>query len=102
MKKEEASLKLSLERIISLERDACKKMQEDGAKELENARSSWQYAEKNEFRKREQKLIPKIKREAAKMIEEKLRKLKEKHNDEKLRLERESARELQSYKLELY
>ena len=102
LKKEEASLKLSLERIISLERDACKKMQEDGAKELEKAKSSWQYSEKNEFRKREQKLIPKIKREAAKMVESKLRQLREKHNDEKLRLEREAARELQSYKLELY
>ena len=102
MKKEEASLKLSLERIVSLERDACKKMQYDGAKELEKAKSSWQYSEKNDFRKREQKLIPKIKREAAKMVESKLRKLSEKHNDEILSLERESARELQSYKLELY
>lgn len=102
LKKEEASLKLSLERIISLERGACKKLQEDGAIELEKARSSWQYAEKNHFRKREQKMIPKIKREAAKMVESKLRKLSEKHTDEIRSLERESARELQSYKLELY
>ncbi len=102
LQKEEASMKLCLERIISLERDTCKKMQEDGANELEKAKSSWQYSEKNDFRKREQKLIPKIKREAAKMVESKLRKLSEKHNDEIRSLERESARELQSYKLELY
>jgi len=102
LKKEEASLKLSLERIISLERDACNKLQEDGANELEKAKSNWLYSEKNEFRKREQKLIPKIKREAAKMVESKLRKLSEKHNDEIRRLERETASELQSYKLELY
>lgn len=102
LKKEEASLKLSLDHIISLEKEACNKIQEDGANELEKAKSSWQYSEKNDFRKREQKLIPKIKREAAKMVESKLRKLSEKHNDEIRSLERESARELQSYKLELY
>ena len=99
LKKEEASLKLSLERIISLERNACKKMHQDGIAQLEKAKSSWQYSEKNDFRKREQKLIPKIKREAAKMVESKLRKLSEKHSDEIQSLEREMARELQSYKL---
>ncbi len=99
--KEEASLTLSLERIISVERDNCKRLQEDGAKELEKAKTTLLYSEKNEFRKREQK-IPKIKREAAKMVEVKLRKLSEKHNDEIRSLERETARELESYKLELY
>jgi hypothetical protein len=100
--KKEASLKLSLERVISVERDTCKKLQEDGAKELEKAKSNWLYSENNEIRKREQKLIPKIKRDAAKMVELKLRKLSEKHKDEIRSLERETARELESYKLELY
>ena len=70
--KEELSLKLALERVITMERDTCNKLQEDGAKELAKAKANWLYSEKNEFRKREQKLIPKIKREAAKMVELKL------------------------------
>ena len=100
--KEELSLKLALERVITMERDTCNKLQEDGAKELAKAKANWLYSEKNEFRKREQKLIPKIKREAAKMVELKLRKLSEKHSDEIRSLERETAREVESYKLELY
>ena len=102
LKKEEATLKRNLERIIRLGRETCKKLEEDGTVELEKAKSNWQYSEKNEFRKMEQKMIPKIKKDVAKMIELKLKKLTEKHEDEIRSLEREAAKELQSYKLELY
>lgn len=100
--KEEVTLKLRLERIISSERETIKKLEEDGTKELETVKASWLHSEKNEFKRMERKLIPKIKIETAKMVESKLKKLSEKNNDELRRLQREAAGELQSYKLERY
>ena len=100
--KKESSLKLRLERIISNEREAIKKIKEEGTKELEKAKAHFLYTEKNDFKKKEPKLIVKIKLEAAKMIEAKLQRLKDKHNDELGKLKRDADLEIKNYKLELY
>jgi hypothetical protein len=95
-------LKLRLERIISNEREAIKKIKEEGTKELEKAKAHFLYTEKNDFKKKEPKLIVKIKLEAAKMIEAKLQRLRDKHNDEIGKLKRDADLEIKNYKLELY
>ena len=100
--KKHSSLKLRLERIISNEREAIKKIKEEGTKELEKAKAHFLYTEKNDFKKKEPKLIVKIKLEAAKMIEAKLQRLKDKHNDEIGKLKRDADLEIKNYKLELY
>ena len=100
--KKYSSLKLRLERIISNERVAIKKIKEEGTKELEKAKAHFLYTEKNDFKKKEPKLIVKIKLEAAKMIETKIQRLKDKHNDELAKLKRDADMEIKNYKLELY
>jgi hypothetical protein len=100
--KKHSSLKLRLERIISNEREAIKKIKEEGTKELEKVKAHFLYIEKNDFKKKEPKLIVKIKLEAAKMIEAKLQRLKDKHNDELGKLKRDADLEIKNYKLELY
>ncbi|KAL7550907.1 hypothetical protein ACHAWF_014117 [Thalassiosira exigua] len=95
-------IQTDIEKMSTSERDMCEKLKRDGSRELEEAKKSWQQAEKEELKKRDQKLSPKLKRDAAKAVEPKLRQLMERNKEEIERLERESARELDYNKLELY
>lgn len=100
--KKEMSLKLVIERINESEKDMCERLQIEGLKDIENAQRSWQQAELQDLKRREQQLSPKLKRDAAKAVEPKLRKMMDIHEEEVGRLQRESTRELDSFKLELF
>ena len=80
----------------------CERLKGEGVRELENAKKSWQQAEKDELKKRDQKISLKLKQDAAKKIEPKLRELIENHKEEAERLQREANRELDYYRLKLY
>ena len=102
LEKKEVSLQAEIERIAKSEKATSERLKKDSIQELEDAKKRWHQAERDEFKKREQKLSPKLKRDAAKAVEPKIRQLMEKHQEEIDRLQRESARELDSYKLELF
>ena len=97
-----SSLEAEIIKTTTLEREMCERLNGEGAQELENAKKSWQQAEKDELKKRDQKMSLKLKQDAAKKIEPKLRELMENHKEEAERLQREANRELEYYRLELY
>ena len=102
LEKEASSLVAEITKTTASEREMCERLKGEGAQELENAKKSWQQAEKDELKKRDQKISLKLKQDAAKKIEPKLRELMENHKDEAERLQREANRELDYYRLELY
>ena len=102
LEKKVVSLQSDIERTAKSEQDICERLKREGAQALEDAKKSWQQSEKEELKKRDQKMSPKLKRDAAKAVEPKLRQLMERNKEDIERLEREAARELDCYKLELY
>ncbi len=102
LEKEASSLVAEITKTTTSEREMCERLKGEGAQELENAKKSWQQAEKDELKKRDQKISLKLKQDAAKKIEPKLRELMENHKEEAERLQREANRELDYYRLELY
>lgn len=95
-----ARLQLDIEKTVDC--SMCESLRRDGSQALLDANKSWAQAEKEEIKRREQRLSPKLKAQAAKAIEPKLRQLMERNKDDLDRLEREASRELDCYKLELY
>ena len=90
------------EKATRSEQEMCERLKRDGAQDLEQAKTSWAQAEKNELNARDRRISGKLKKDAAKKVEPKLKQLMEGHKEELERLEREAARELDVYKLELY
>ena len=97
-----SSLEAEIIKVTTSEREMCERLKGEGAQELEIAKKSWQQAEKDDLKKRDQKRSLKLKQDAAKKIEPKLRELMENHKGEAERLQREANRELDYYRLELY
>lgn len=95
-----ARLQLDIEKTVDC--SMCESLRRDGSQALQDANKSWAQSEKEEIKRREQRLSPKLKAQAAKAIEPKLRQLMERNKEMDLRLEREASRELDCYKLELY
>ena len=91
-----------IERLSKAEEEICDRVRKDGQRNLEEASMSWQHLEREEIKKRDQKISPKLKRDAAKAVEPKLRLMMEKNKEKITRLEREKARELDCYRLHLY
>jgi len=100
LEKKVARLQLDIEKTVDC--SMCESLRRDGSQALQDAKKSWAQAEKEEIKRREQRLSPKLKAQAAKAIEPKLRQLMERNKEMDLRLEREASRELDCYKLELY
>ena len=80
----------------------CESLRRDGSQALQDAKKSWAQTEKEEIKRREQRLSPKLKAQAAKAIEPKLKTRMERNKEDLDRLEREASRELDCYKLELH
>jgi len=95
-----ARLQLDIEKTVNC--SMCESLRRDGSQALQDAKKNWAQTEKEEIKRREQRLSPKLKAQAAKAIEPKLRQLMERNKEMDLRLEREASRELDCYKLELH
>lgn len=80
----------------------CERMHQDGRVDLQQAKRSWQQAEEADLNRREHKLSAKLKKDAAKAVEPKLKHLMEMNTEELARLQRQSAREIDSYRVELF
>ena len=93
---------MALDKLTSSESETCERMYREGANELQHCKKSWQQAEENDLKNREKKLAPKLRKDAAKKVEPRLRQLMEENTEELARLQRQSARELDSYKMELH
>lgn len=102
LEKEASSLVAEITKTTTSEREMCERLKGEGVRELENAKKSWQQAEKDELKKRDQKISLKLKQDAAKKIEPKLRELMKNHEEDAERLQREANRELDYYRLKLY
>jgi len=102
MEKQVTSFQVELERATTSEKEMCERLRADGTRTLEDARKMWQQAEKDELKKKDNKTSIKLKKDAAKAVESKLRQLIERNKEEIERMEREAERELEFYKLELY
>lgn len=100
LEKKVARLQLDIEKTVDC--SMCESLRRDGSQALLDANKSWAQAEKEEIKRREQRLSPKLKAQAAKAIEPKLRQFMERSKDDLDRLEREASRELDCYKLELH
>mmetsp|Transcript_12305 Transcript_12305/g.26603 ORF Transcript_12305/g.26603 Transcript_12305/m.26603 type:complete len:479 (-) Transcript_12305:737-2173(-) len=97
-----AKLQADIERTVKSQREIDERLKLDGMHDLKKAWKGWKNAEREELKKSDQKMSPKLKRDAAKVVEPKLRQLMEKNKEEIARLERESKMELDRHKLELY
>lgn len=102
MEKQVDSMQAEISQLALSENEICNKLRADGARDLDDARKMWQQAEKDELKKKDHKLSVKLKKDAAKLVEPKLRQLIERNKEEIDRMERESEREIEFYKLELY
>ena len=102
MQKQIDSLQAEILKTTTSENDMCERLKAEGARELENERVHWQMAERNELQMRDKRISSKLKQDAAKAIEPKLRQMMEGHKEELERLEKVLARELDFYRLELY
>ncbi|KAL3821943.1 LOW QUALITY PROTEIN: hypothetical protein ACHAXA_004431 [Cyclostephanos tholiformis] len=102
VEKQIKSLEVEIVKTATSERDMCERIKVEGAQELENAKKNWQQAERDDLKRRDQKLSSKLKQDAAKAIEPKLRKMMENQSCEIERVQREANRELDYYRLELY
>ena len=100
LEKKIARLQLDIEKTVNC--SMCESLRRDGSQALQDAKKSWAQTEKEEVKRLDQRLSPKLKSQAAKAIEPKLRQLMERNKEMDLRLEREASRELDCYKLELY
>ena len=98
LEKKIVRLQLDIEKTVNTENDICQRLRRDGSQALLDSSQT----EKEEIKRREQRLLPKLKAQAAKAIEPKLRQLMERNKEDLDRLEREASRELDCYKLELY
>jgi hypothetical protein len=102
VEKQVHSLEAEILKVTTSEREMRERLQGEGTQELENAKKCWQQTEKDELKRRDQKMSSKLKQDAAKAIEPKLRQLMENHKEEIERLEREANRALDYFRLELY
>ena len=101
LEKKITRLQLDIEKTVNTDNDICQRLRRDESQALLDSKS-WAQTEKEEIKRREQRLLPKLKAQAAKAIEPKLRQLMERNKEGLDRLEREASRELDCYKLELY
>lgn len=102
MEKQVVSIQAEIARAILSEKEICDRLRSDGTRALDDARRMWQQAEKDELKKNDHKTSLKLKKDAAKAVESKLRQLIERNKEELERMERETERELEFYKLELF
>ena len=77
-------------------------MKREGEADLQKARLAWQHAEREELKKRDRSLAPKLKKDAAKQIEPKLKAIIDSNDESIVHLERQTSRDIERYKLELY
>lgn len=91
-----------LEKIAINRKETCERLKKEGLADMQVSKKSWAHAEENDMEKKERKLASKLKRDAANAVEPKLRQLIETNAEELDRLQRQAARELDSYKLELF
>jgi hypothetical protein len=96
------SLQAEILKTTTSENEIRERLNAEGARELENERVHWQMAERNELQMRDKRISSKLKQDAAKAIEPKLRQMMEGHKEELERIEKVLARELDFYRLELY
>ena len=54
-------LQNDIEKVSLSEQGMCEKLKKEGARELEEAKKRWQQAEKEELKKRESQMSPKLK-----------------------------------------
>ncbi len=102
LEKQVASIQAEITQATIAEKEICDRLCGDGKQALEDARRTWQKAEKDELKKKDKELSLKLKKDAAKAVEPKLRHLIERNKEEFERMEREAEREEEFYKLELY
>lgn len=93
---------IEIEKIVASEKETIERIQNEGALELKQAKRTWEQAEENDLKQREQKLSPKLKKDAAKKIEPKLRELIRTNAEDLARLQRNATREIESYRLEMF
>ena len=101
LERELANIEVAIEKTTTSEQEMCGRLRRDGERDLEESKINWQNAERAELKKKDLKLSPKLKKDAANAVEPKLRQLMEENKEEVERLEREAARELDLYKLEV-
>lgn len=102
LEKKEARLRVDIDKILSSERETCHQLKINGTAELQEFKKSWRQTEENDLKRRVEKLSPKLKRDAAKSVEPKLRELMELNAEELSRLQRQSNRDIDCYRLELF
>ncbi|KAL3782973.1 hypothetical protein HJC23_003129 [Cyclotella cryptica] len=101
LEKKEQHLRADIAKSLRSEDEVCDQLKAEGELDIQQCQHSWQQGEEIDFRKREQKLSSKLKRDAARAVEPKLRQLMENNKEELDRLQREATREIDCYRLEL-
>jgi hypothetical protein len=102
LEKKEARMVIDIEKVGASKNETIERLQSEGASDLKQANKMWDQAEENDLKRREQKLSAKLKKDAAKKIEPRLRALMETNAEELARHQRQAAREIDSYRLELF
>ena len=102
LEKKMSAIKSDIVRKEKYKDVTCEKLIQEGSQQLEEAKKSWQQAEKDSLKKKDQQMSDKLRKDAAKNVEPKLRQLIERNKEDIERLEREAARELDCHKLELF
>ena len=96
------ALSANIARTERQEKETLERLKREGDADLQKARLVWQCAEKEGLRKRDRALTPKLKKDAAKQVEPKLKAIIGNHEESFARLERQASRDIEQYKLQLY